>query len=48
MNKPTICNHAPSGNYKGQYMFVFIYDKGQYRGKVAPPIPSSNIVGWAG
>jgi len=36
MNKYTVCNYAPSGNYKGRY--------GE---QVAPPIPSANFIGWA-
>jgi uncharacterized protein YkwD len=36
MNKYTVCNYAPSGNWKGQYA-----------AKVAPPFSSAKLVGWA-
>ncbi|RMZ67267.1 scp-like extracellular [Pyrenophora seminiperda CCB06] len=36
MNKFTVCNYAPAGNFGGQYAI-----------NVAAPISSTNLVGWA-
>jgi hypothetical protein len=36
MNKFTVCNYAPAGNWGGQYA-----------ANVAPPVSSDNLIGWA-
>ncbi|KAG9194988.1 hypothetical protein G6011_00108 [Alternaria panax] len=36
MNKYTVCNYSPAGNFGGQYA-----------ANVEPPVPSAKLVGWA-
>ena len=36
MNKYTVCNYAPAGNFGGKYA-----------ANVEPPVPSAKLVGWA-